>query len=71
MNSVSSLNYLQNSSFKNSNKQFEFKEKTYTYCNIKDVHIEILKPQLSQTTETWGILCCYMKKSDLCQGKLD
>jgi len=33
----------------NPNNQLELNERTCTYCNVKDVHIEILQPQLSKT----------------------
>lgn len=33
--------------FKNSITKLKFNGKPYTYCNMKDVHIETLQPQLS------------------------
>lgn len=33
----------------NPNNQLEFNVRTYTYCNGKDVHTEILQHQLSTT----------------------
>lgn len=52
---ISSLNicrwcFPKHLAFNNPNNQLELKERTCAYCNVKDVHTEILQPQLSETS---------------------